>query len=145
MQNMVDVQALKSRIQVLETLLSHKDLELKNTQSTLTQILALMDSAPVSQTKEISNVETRLIPDSHLVMRGENTVSLTAREYIILNHLFFNKDKACTREELLENFNDSPDMTARNIDVHVFSLRKKLQKVGLGVETVWGIGYKMME
>jgi DNA-binding response OmpR family regulator len=137
----MDSQALNTRIQVLEAVLASKDQEIKNLQNTLTQVLSALN--PVANTNNSAN-ELRFIQNSNLVIRGEITVSLTSREYVIMSHLFANKEKACTREELLENFKDSPDMTARNIDVHVFSLRKKLHKVDLGVETVWGIGYKIV-
>lgn len=143
MENSVEV--LKSRVQVLETLLAHKDQEIKNLQNTLNQFMEMANKgSPTVRSGLSQNVELKMIPESHLVIRGDATVTLTAREYVILDALYKNKDNACTREELLESFKDAPEMTARNIDVHVFSLRKKLQKVNMGVETIWGVGYKII-
>jgi DNA-binding response OmpR family regulator len=45
---------------------------------------------------------------------------------------------------LIGQFEKDMDMTSRNIDVHVFSLRKKMSKVHIEIETVWGTGYKLV-
>jgi DNA-binding response OmpR family regulator len=49
-----------------------------------------------------------------------------------------------TREELIKEFDQTEKMTVRNIDVHIFFLRKKLTKVDMAIETVWGKGYKLL-
>jgi len=35
-------------------------------------------------------------------------------------------------------------MTVRNVDVHVFFLRKKIAKLDMVITTVWGKGYKLL-
>ncbi len=57
---------------------------------------------------------------------GEN-VSLTAREYGILEYLALHRGALVTRTELYEHLFDESDDTLSNLlDVHVFSIRKKL-------------------
>jgi len=90
------------------------------------------------------NVGLKLIPEAHLVIRDGVTVNLTSREFVIFNHLYRNPAVASTREELINQFDKDLDMTSRNIDVHIFSLRKKMGKIHISIETVWGTGYKII-
>lgn len=92
----------------------------------------------------LMNVGLKLIPEAHSVMKDGVTVNLTSREFIIFQHLHKNQNIPSTREELIDQFAKDMEMTARNIDVHIFSLRKKLNKVNIGIETVWGTGYKLV-
>lgn len=84
-----------------------------------------------------------LLPDASSFIRGKKTIKLTTREYIIFSHLYNNSHRTSSREEILKEFSTEKDfnMTVRNIDVHVFSLRKKLKKADMAVETVWSKGY----
>lgn len=86
----------------------------------------------------------KLIPEANSLMREGVILNLTAREYVIFAHLYENRNKPSTREELIACFPAGENVAVRNIDVHIFSLRKKLQRVGLAVETVWGVGYKIV-
>lgn len=90
------------------------------------------------------NVGLKLIPEAHSVMMDGVTVSLTSREFIIFQHLHNNRNAPSTREELINQFENDSEMTARNIDVHIFSLRKKMNKLKIGIETVWGTGYRLV-
>lgn len=90
------------------------------------------------------NFGLKLIPEAHTVIKDGVTVNLTSREFIIFNHLYKHPDAASTREELIDQFDKEMEMTARNIDVHIFSLRKKMSKVNIAIETVWGTGYKLI-
>lgn len=89
------------------------------------------------------NVGLKLIPEANSVIKDGVTVNLTAREFIIFQYLFNRPGVASSREELINQFDKDFEMTARNIDVHVFSLRKKMSKVSIVIETVWGTGYKL--
>jgi DNA-binding response OmpR family regulator len=90
------------------------------------------------------NVGLKLIPEAHSVMMDGVTVSLTSREFIIFQHLHNHRNAPSTREELINQFENDSEMTARNIDVHIFSLRKKMNKIKIGIETVWGTGYRLV-
>jgi two-component system, OmpR family, alkaline phosphatase synthesis response regulator PhoP len=96
-----------------------------------------------SMQDNLINVGLKLIPEAHTIIKDGVTVNLTAREYIIFNHLYVNKDKPNTREEIINQFEKDMEMTIRNIDVHIFALRKKMSKVKIQIETVWGTGYKL--
>jgi two-component system OmpR family response regulator len=61
------------------------------------------------------------------VMRAGEAVTLTAREYAILEYLALHRGEVVTRTELYEHLFDESDDTLSNLlDVHVFSIRKKL-------------------
>jgi two-component system alkaline phosphatase synthesis response regulator PhoP len=94
--------------------------------------------------ENLINVGLKLIPEAYSVMKDGVTVNLTSREFIIFQQLHKNQKTPSTREELIAQFENDLEMTARNIDVHIFSLRKKMSKVQIGIETVWGTGYKLV-
>jgi two-component system OmpR family response regulator len=66
-------------------------------------------------------------PRARHVTRAGESVTLTAREYAILEYLALHRGEVVTRTELYEHLFDESDDTLSNLlDVHVFSLRKKL-------------------
>jgi two-component system, OmpR family, response regulator len=61
------------------------------------------------------------------VMRAGQAITLTAREYAILEYLALHRGEVVTRTTLYEHLFDENDDTLSNlVDVHVFSIRKKL-------------------
>ena len=74
------------------------------------------------------------------VARDGQPVTLTAREYAILEYLGLHRGKVVTRTELYEHLFDESDDTLSNlVDVHVFSIRKKLGRELIGTRR--GQGY----
>ena len=66
-------------------------------------------------------------PRARSVSRAGQPVTLTAREYSILEYLALHRGEVVTRTELYEHLFDESDDTLSNlVDVHVFSIRKKL-------------------
>ena len=64
---------------------------------------------------------------SRTVTRGGQPVSMTAREYAILEYLAYHRGEVVTRTALYEHLMDESDDTLSNlVDVHVFGIRKKL-------------------
>ena len=74
------------------------------------------------------------------VTRDGEEVTLTAREYVVLEYLAVRRGEVVTRTDLYEHLFDDDDSTLSNvIDVHISNLRKKL---GAGlVTTRRGHGY----
>ena len=61
------------------------------------------------------------------VKRAGAEVTLTAREYAILEYLALHRGKVVSRSMLYDHIMDESDSTLSNLlDVHVFSIRKKL-------------------
>ncbi len=89
-----------------------------------------------------------LDPDTHTVKRGNREISLTPKEFSLLEFLLRNKGKVCTRTRIIEHVWDIHfDADTSVIDVYVNYLRKKLDD-GTGrqiIETVRGVGYRILE
>lgn len=90
----------------------------------------------------LMNVGIKLIPEANSIIHDGATVNLTSREYLIVESLLKVPGTIVSREELVTDFDDS-EVTIRTIDVHVSSLRKKLEKAKISIETVRGKGYKI--
>ena len=61
------------------------------------------------------------------IERNGHSVTLTAREYAILEYLALHRGEVVSRTTLYEHLFDESDDTLSNlVDVHVFSIRKKL-------------------
>jgi DNA-binding response OmpR family regulator len=82
---------------------------------------------------------------SEAFLRGER-LPLTPREFALLAALARRRGRALTREDLIaEAWGDDDPPSARSVDAHVKSLRRKLGVARKAVETVRGRGYRLAE
>ena len=89
----------------------------------------------------------RLDPDARSVQVGGAQVRLTRTEYAILKLLMSNPAQVVAKSRLLDEIaQDTPDCTESSLKTHMSNLRRKLRDAGAGdcVESVWGIGFKMV-
>ncbi len=84
-----------------------------------------------------------LFPETCSVVNNGASVDLTPREFKLFKCLSKDLGTVCTREFLVDDLKGEKGMAVRNIDVHIFSLRKKLEKINMIVETVWKVGYRI--
>ena len=85
-----------------------------------------------------------MIPANHEVYANGVPVSLTLKEYDLLNVLLENKGQVFSRDTLLKmvwGYDFSGE--SRTVDVHIRTLRSKLGECGDLIETVRGVGYKI--
>ena len=81
---------------------------------------------------------------AHIVKVHGQRVQLTLKEYELLRLFMENINRVFTREQLLSNIWESDYFgEARTVDVHVGTLRTKLQDCGSYIRTVRGVGYRM--
>ena len=72
-------------------------------------------------------------------------VTLTALEFRLLKTLAERPDRVQTREVLLcDVWGIQVDITTRTVDTHIKRLREKLGLAGEKIETIRGVGYKMI-
>ena len=72
-------------------------------------------------------------------------LELTLSEYKILCCFMLSPGKVLTRNQLVEFIQDGPvHVTDRTIDTHIFGLRKKLGDYSAIIETIRGIGYRVV-
>lgn len=82
--------------------------------------------------------------DRLVVLKNEDIIPLTSKEFEILSLLFLNKDKVLSRDEIFMKIWGQTAFESRTIDMHIKSLRKKLKdEKGDFIQTIYGIGYKL--
>ncbi len=84
--------------------------------------------------------------DTKTVCHFNNNIDLTPNEYNLLTYLFENKDRAISREELLNKvWGYDSEIETRAADDTVKRLRKKISQTNIIIETVWGFGFRLKE
>jgi|SRR5579884_1035079 DNA-binding response OmpR family regulator len=112
------------------------------------RVKAILRRAQLGQRRtrvlELANLRVDL--ERREVSIGDRRVELRAKEFDLLVALLQNKGIVLDRERLLEMvwgydfYGES-----RTVDVHIKHLRDKLEGSGVAIETVRGIGYKLVE
>lgn len=99
---------------------------------------------------QVLNLKKHIIiyKEKRRVLKNSIEVKLTNKEFDLLVFLAENKGRVFYRQELLERvwgFDFIGD--TRTVDIHVQRIRKKLKenKVNSIIETIFGVGYKMIE
>jgi len=96
----------------------------------------------VQQVQEIIHGDFKLDLQSHLVFKKDIEIKLTKTEFDIFSYLLERKDMVISRQQILENVRGYSFDTATNIvDVHIRSLRKKIDIDNSIIKTVRGVGY----
>lgn len=81
---------------------------------------------------------------SRAVAYKDKNISLTLKEFMVLEYLMRNIDKVITRDELYSHAWDFADSSFSNtVDVHIKNLRRKIHDNGKIIQTIRGVGYKM--
>jgi DNA-binding response OmpR family regulator len=92
---------------------------------------------------QVGNV--RIDPARHEVRVGDRAVSLRAKEFELLERFCRQPGIVLTRDRLLEEvWGFAYPGETRTVDVHVKQLRDKLADADARIETIWGVGYKLV-
>lgn len=89
--------------------------------------------------------DLQIDPERREVTIKDMPVTLRAKEFDLLTHFAQHVGLVLSREQLLDSvwgyeyYGDT-----RTVDVHVAHLRDKLSQSDVGIETVWGVGYKLV-
>ncbi|MBN2604546.1 MAG: response regulator transcription factor [Bacilli bacterium] len=84
--------------------------------------------------------------EAYEVFLHDEKLSLTAKEFQILNYLSNHPNRVFTREQLFDQiwgFDDFGDINT--VTVHIKKIREKIEtntKKPIYIKTVWGVGYK---
>ena len=91
---------------------------------------------------EMSGVHVNV--KKHEVTVDGKVISLTLKEFELLEKLMRNQGIVLTRDQLLTDiWGYDFDGETRTVDVHIRTLRQKLGEAGHYIETVRGMGYKI--
>jgi DNA-binding response OmpR family regulator len=105
---------------------------------------AARGSAPVGILLRYGSVE--LNRDQHVVTDGDREVSLTAKEFLLLEYLMQHRGRVLSRDRLLSDvWGYQYTGGTRTVDVHVRRLREKLPLLTDALITVKQFGYKLAE
>ncbi|RIV20027.1 DNA-binding response regulator [Fibrisoma montanum] len=95
--------------------------------------------------KRLELLDLAVDTESHQVWRGGQRISLTAREYALLEYLMTHQGRVVNRVDLLENVWDVHFNTNTNVvDVYINYLRRKIDTTEPKLlHTVFGVGYML--
>ncbi len=90
--------------------------------------LRALNRRTAGQTRTTLDIgEVQINTAARTVTSAGRPVTLTAREYVLLEYLALHRGDVVTRTELYEHLFDESETTLSNIiDVHVFNLRRKM-------------------
>jgi len=108
------------------------------------RIGALLRRAKIASSRKLEIGSFVMDADEHTAYLGEEEISLTNREFLILYKLLSYPKKTFTRQQLMDEFWDADTETApRAVDVYMTKLRSKLSTCeDFEIKTVHGLGYK---
>jgi two-component system OmpR family response regulator len=93
----------------------------------LARLRALIRRSANRTTNVIELADVAIDTRARTATKAGELVTLTAREYAILEYLALHRREVISRTELYEHLFDENDDTLSNlVDVHIFSIRKKL-------------------
>lgn len=114
----------------------------------LARIRALLRRKEKGKQLQLKVMDLLLDTQTHIVKRNNIEISLTPKEYSILEYLVRNKNKVISRTILTEHVYDYHFDTDSNvIDVHINKLRNKIDK-GFDrqiLHTIRGVGYTIKD
>ena len=114
----------------------------------LARIRALL-RRPNEKLEEILQIgDLKLDPSSKKVTRASQEISLTAKEYGVLEYLMRNKGKVLSKEQIISHVWDfDADVLPNNVELFIMFLRRKIDKPFKSklIHTVSVFGYKLEE
>jgi len=106
------------------------------------RIRALLRRASGRASPSIVNGELSIYPSSHRVTMNDREITLSQREFAILELLAVNAGRALPRSRIEETlYGWGSDIGSNALEVHIHHLRKKLDNKW--IRTIRGVGYMM--
>ena len=112
------------------------------------RVRALLRREGTTKTTALSFAGITLDTRTHEVRRGEREISLTSKEYLLLELLMRNPGQVLSRGMIAEHlWNIDTDNLSNVIDVYIRYLRRKLCEAGEPdlIHTIRGFGYQLKE
>ncbi|MEK6627911.1 MAG: response regulator transcription factor [Bdellovibrionota bacterium] len=81
----------------------------------------------------------------HIVKYNNEVIHLTLSEFKLLASLYKSRGSVLTRDQLIGAIQgEDVSVTSRTIDTHIFALRKKIGEWSKHIETIRGVGYRIL-
>lgn len=81
--------------------------------------------------------------DKRICLKNNKEIELTVKEFDILSYLFSKNGTVVSRDELFDAIWNTSAIESRTLDMHIKSIRAKLDCEYELIKTVYGIGYKI--
>ncbi len=110
----------------------------------LARMQALIRRSGTDQSPRLTVADLEVDPVAHRVWRAGRELTLTNKEYALLEYLLRNPDRVLTRTAIIEHVWDIHyDGMTNIVDVHIRALRAKLDREFPSplIQTVRGVGY----
>lgn len=109
-------------------------------------ILRRQQVVAADENAEVIRGDLVIRPGQHEVLVTAQPVYLTLTEFRVLHLLAQRPGWVFTRNQIIDAAQgEDASVTARSVDVHIVSLRRKLGSCGDAIETIRGIGYRFKE
>ena len=109
-------------------------------------VLRRYHTEPSAEDAVLTYHELVLHPGRHEVLVAGQAVPLTLTEFRVLHLLVRRPGWVFTRHQIIAAAQGADvSVTARSVDVHIVSLRRKLGTMGEAIETIRGVGYRLQE
>ncbi|HZU66336.1 MAG TPA: response regulator transcription factor [Ktedonobacteraceae bacterium] len=112
------------------------------------RVRALLRRESTSKTTELRFMDITLNIGTHEVYRGDRAITLTSKEYMLLELLMRNPRQVLSRMMIAEHlWNVEAEHLSNVIDVYIRYLRRKLCENGEPnvIQTIRGFGYQLKE
>lgn len=110
----------------------------------LARLRALLRKRTGSHSPKLTIDDLVMDTTAHIVLRGDSEISLTAKEYALLEYFMRNAGQVLTRDQIVDHvWNYDYQFETNLVDVYVRYLRKKIDYDGSKklLHTVRGFGY----
>jgi DNA-binding response OmpR family regulator len=112
------------------------------------RIRALIRRANKNNDSILTVRDLTLDPASLKVKRADKEISLSTKEFAVLEYLMRNKNKVLTKSQIVSNvWNYDADVLLATVEVHIKNLRDKVDKPFKEqlIKTIRGFGYEIRE
>jgi two-component system phosphate regulon response regulator PhoB len=108
------------------------------------RVKSILRRSRTDRTEMLRAGRIQVYPDRRQCFAGNQSISLTVKEFDLLYELVRAHGNVLTRDVLMDRvWGYHGDATSRTLDTHVRRLREKLGADGASIETVRGIGYRI--
>jgi DNA-binding response OmpR family regulator len=112
----------------------------------LSRIRALIRRSRSAARSEFSFGQLTFNLATHSSTIGKQAIEFTPREWDILEHLILAAPNVVNKKKLMQSLSEwDNEITSNAIEIYVSRLRVKLEKSGILIQTVRGIGYRLDE
>ncbi len=114
----------------------------------LARVRALLRRPPQTQTTVLSLADLVLNPQDFTVSRGDTAISLSSKEFALLEYLLRHKNTILSKQQLIDHVWDyDADILPNTVEVYIKNLRTKIDAPFPNspslLQTVRGFGYKL--